>query len=81
MSLPVTVRAATWPDDGSVLAPPRTRILDRPDLLSRDTQGLGSCADGNLWLRSTARNNDTYYATSAVHLLETTTRAPHGAVR
>ncbi|WNJ31769.1 family 20 glycosylhydrolase [Xanthomonas translucens pv. undulosa] len=51
VTLPVTVRAATFADDGSVLAAPRTRILDRPGLLSRDTQGLNSCADGSLGLR------------------------------
>jgi len=51
VTLPATVRVATYADDGSVLAAPRTRILDRAGLLSRDTQGLSSCADGSLGLR------------------------------
>ncbi|WP_045728054.1 family 20 glycosylhydrolase [Xanthomonas sp. GPE 39] len=49
--LPTTVRVATFADDGRLLAAARSRILDRPNLLSRDTQGLVSCADGELGLR------------------------------
>ncbi|MBN6149614.1 family 20 glycosylhydrolase [Xanthomonas sp. AmX2] len=51
VTLPATVRAATFADDGSLLAAARGRVLDRPSLLSRDTQGLSACADGGLGLR------------------------------
>ncbi|KMM74129.1 beta-hexosaminidase [Xanthomonas sp. NCPPB 1128] len=51
VTLPVTVRAATFADEGRLLAAPRSRILDRANLLSRDTQGLASCEGGELGLR------------------------------
>ena len=46
VTLPVTVKAAVFTEDGQLLAAARSRHLDRQALLSVDTQGLRNCHDG-----------------------------------
>ena len=43
VKLPTTVRAATFAADGSTLAAPRQRVLDRANLLSFDSDELVNC--------------------------------------
>ncbi|HEX7801592.1 MAG TPA: family 20 glycosylhydrolase [Pseudoxanthomonas sp.] len=45
-TLPVTVKAAVFAENGQPLAAARSRHLDRRALLSIDTQGLRNCHDG-----------------------------------
>ncbi|KAF1711576.1 beta-N-acetylhexosaminidase [Pseudoxanthomonas sacheonensis] len=45
-TLPVTVKAAVFTEDGRPLAAARSRRFDRETLLSVDTQGLRNCHDG-----------------------------------
>jgi len=49
--LPVTVRAATFAVDGSVLASPRQRVLDTASLLSRDGNEMPNCPGSDFRLR------------------------------
>jgi hexosaminidase len=49
--LPVTVRAAAFADDGSALAAPRERVLDRAQLLARDGGALANCPGSDFRLR------------------------------
>jgi len=51
VSLPVTVRAATFAADGSVLAAPRQRTLDRANLLSLPGVALDNCSGSDFRLR------------------------------
>jgi hexosaminidase len=52
VTLPATVKAAVFTEDGRPLAAARSRTFDRPSLLSLDTQGLRNCHDqGELGLR------------------------------
>jgi hexosaminidase len=46
VTLPVTVKAAVFTEDGQPLARTRSREFDRQALLSADTQGLRNCHDG-----------------------------------
>jgi hexosaminidase len=46
VTLPVTVKAAVFTEDGKSLAATRSRHFDRQALLSVDTQGLRNCHDG-----------------------------------
>jgi hexosaminidase len=46
VTLPVTVKAAAFTENGLPLAAARSRRLDRQALLSVDTQGLRNCHDG-----------------------------------
>ncbi|MGH8027736.1 MAG: beta-N-acetylhexosaminidase, partial [Pseudoxanthomonas sp.] len=46
VTLPVTVKAAVFTDEGQPLAAARSRRFDREALLSIDTQGLRNCANG-----------------------------------
>ena len=46
VTLPVTVKAAVFTEDGKPLAATRSRHFDRQALLSVDTQGLRNCHDG-----------------------------------
>lgn len=46
VTLPATVKAAVFSDDGRPLAATRTRRFDRAALLGVDTQGLRNCHDG-----------------------------------
>jgi hexosaminidase len=43
VSLPSTIKAATFAPDGSTLAGVRTRVLDQANLLSRDGSELANC--------------------------------------
>ncbi|KAF1722770.1 beta-N-acetylhexosaminidase [Pseudoxanthomonas wuyuanensis] len=45
-TLPVTVKAAVFTEDGQPLAATRSRHFDRQTLLSVDTQGLRNCHNG-----------------------------------
>lgn len=45
-TLPVTVKAAVFTEDGRPLAAARSRHFDREGLLGIDTQGLRNCHDG-----------------------------------
>jgi hexosaminidase len=45
-TLPVTVKAAVFAEDGQPLAAARSRRFDHETLLSVDTQGLRNCHDG-----------------------------------
>ncbi|GGA27914.1 beta-N-acetylhexosaminidase [Dyella nitratireducens] len=47
---PVTIKAATYADDGSVLAAARTRVIDRDHLLSRAGIELANCAGSDFRL-------------------------------
>ncbi|GLQ99957.1 beta-N-acetylhexosaminidase [Dyella mobilis] len=49
--LPVTVKAATYAQDGSLLATARTRVLDRASLLSREGVDLPNCPGSDSRLR------------------------------
>ena len=51
VTLPVTVRAATFAADGSLLAAPRQRALDRAHLLSRLGNTLPNCPGSDFRLR------------------------------
>jgi len=51
VTLPDTVRAATFAPDGSELAAPRTRVFDRAALLTRRNGQFKACKGGNLGLR------------------------------
>ncbi|WP_370562851.1 beta-N-acetylhexosaminidase [Luteimonas salinilitoris] len=46
VTLPVTVKAAVFTEDGQPLAAARSRHFDREALLTVDTQGLRNCHDG-----------------------------------
>ncbi len=46
VTLPVTVKAAVFTEEGQPLSTARSRRLDRNALLSVDTQGLRNCHDG-----------------------------------
>nr|WP_233511047.1 family 20 glycosylhydrolase [Dyella psychrodurans] len=48
---PVTIKAASFASDGSLLAAPRTRVLDHADLLSRDGVELPNCPGSDFRLR------------------------------
>jgi hexosaminidase len=48
---PVTIKAASFADDGSLLAAPRTRVLDRADFLSRAGVELPNCPGSDFRLR------------------------------
>ncbi|WP_266156290.1 family 20 glycosylhydrolase [Dyella silvatica] len=49
--MPVTLKAATFAGDGSVLAAPRQRVLDAPSLLSRASDELVNCPGSDFALR------------------------------
>lgn len=51
VKLPTTVRAATFAADGSVLAAPRRRVLDRAHLLAVDGNALANCPGSDFRLR------------------------------
>ncbi|MDE3072495.1 MAG: family 20 glycosylhydrolase [Pseudomonadota bacterium] len=51
VKLPTTVRAATFAADGSVLAAPRRRVLDRGHLLAVDGNALANCPGSDFRLR------------------------------
>jgi len=51
VKLPVTVRAATFASDGSVLAAPRQRVLDRASLLSVGGNEMPNCPGSDFRLR------------------------------
>jgi hexosaminidase len=51
VTLPTTVRAITFAPDGTPLAAVRSRVIDRPNLLSRRNGELSKCPDGGLGLR------------------------------
>ncbi len=51
VTLPVTVRAATYAADGSVLAAPRQRVLDRAHLLEFSGNALPNCPGSDFRLR------------------------------
>lgn len=51
VTLPTTVRAITFAPDGTPLAAVRSRVIDRPNLLSRRNGELSKCPDGSLGLR------------------------------
>ncbi|HJW05107.1 MAG TPA: family 20 glycosylhydrolase, partial [Rhodanobacter sp.] len=51
VTLPVTVRAASFAADGSALAAPRQRVLDRAALLSLPGTALANCPGSNFRLR------------------------------
>ncbi len=51
VSLPATVRAVAYADDGSVLGAPRSRVIDRVALLTRGTTGLANCPGSPFRLR------------------------------
>jgi len=51
LSLPATVRAASFAADGSALAAPRERVLDRPALLSLPGDSLPNCPGSDFRLR------------------------------
>jgi len=51
VSLPATVRAASFADDGSRLAAPRQRVLDRAALLSLPGDTLPNCPGSDFRLR------------------------------
>ena len=50
VTLPATVRAASFAADGSALAAPRERVLDRASLLSLAGTELANCPSGNFRL-------------------------------
>jgi hexosaminidase len=51
LTLPTTVRAASFADDGSQLAAPRERVLDRASLLSLPGSTLANCPGSDFRLR------------------------------
>jgi hexosaminidase len=51
VTLPATIKAATFAPDGSTLAAARTRVLDRANLLSREGLLLPNCPGGDFRLR------------------------------
>lgn len=51
LTLPATVRAASFTDDGSALAAPRERVLDRDSLLSLPGTLLANCPGSDFRLR------------------------------
>ena len=51
VNVPTTIKAATFADDGSMLAAPRTRVLDRANLLSREGVVLPNCPGSDFRLR------------------------------
>lgn len=51
VTLPATVRAASFATDGSALAAPRQRVLDRASLLSLPGTALANCPASNFRLR------------------------------
>ncbi len=51
VTLPVTVRAASFAADGSALAAPRQRVLDRAHLLSRSGNAMPNCPGSDFRLR------------------------------
>jgi hexosaminidase len=51
VKLPVTVRAATFATDGSMLASPRQRVLDQASLLSLDGNEMPNCPGSDFRLR------------------------------
>jgi len=51
VKLPVTVRAATFARDGSMLAAPRQRVLDRTSLLSLSGNEMPNCPGSDFRLR------------------------------
>ena len=51
VTLPVTVRAAAFAADGSALAAPRQRVLDRASLLGRDGSTMPNCPGSDFRLR------------------------------
>lgn len=51
VKLPTTVRALTVADDGSELAAPRQRVLDRASLLSVDGNAMPNCPGSDFRLR------------------------------
>lgn len=51
VTLPVTVRAATFAPDGTRIATARSRVIDRTALLTRHNGEFTKCADGGLGLR------------------------------
>ncbi len=51
VNVPTTINAATFADDGSMLATPRTRVLDRANLLSREGVTLPNCPGSDFRLR------------------------------
>ena len=51
LTLPVTVRAASFAADGSALAAPRQRVLDRAHLLSRSGNAMPNCPGSDFRLR------------------------------
>ncbi len=51
VNVPATIKAATFADDGSMLAAPRTRVLDRANLLSREGVVLPNCPGSDFRLR------------------------------
>ncbi|GAB2590569.1 family 20 glycosylhydrolase [Dyella jejuensis] len=51
VTLPATIKAATFAADGSVIAATRTRMLDRASLLSRLGVALSNCSGSDFRLR------------------------------
>jgi hexosaminidase len=51
VKLPVTIRAATFASDGSVLAVPRQRVLDRASLLNLSGNEMPNCPGSDFRLR------------------------------
>jgi hexosaminidase len=51
VTLPVTVRAATFAPDGTPIAAARSRLIDQVSLLTRHNGEFTKCADGGLGLR------------------------------
>ncbi|MBE1159566.1 beta-N-acetylhexosaminidase [Dyella acidiphila] len=51
VKLPVTIKAATFADNGTLLAAYHTRVLDRASLLSRDGVELPNCPGSDFRLR------------------------------
>lgn len=51
VTVPVTVRAATFAPDGTRIAAARSRVIDRTALLTRHNGEFTKCADGGLGLR------------------------------
>jgi hexosaminidase len=51
VKVPATIKAATFASDGSMLAAPRTRVLDDTNLLSREGVKLPNCPGSNFRLR------------------------------
>ncbi|MGH8446978.1 MAG: beta-N-acetylhexosaminidase [Solimonas sp.] len=58
LALPVLVRAATFGDNGQLLAAPRERRFDRGSLLARGSEQLEPCRDQGINLRVPLRPDD-----------------------